>query len=92
MWNTIEAQKLIKHSMNLQKDTINVAYKVEHDLKKFKSATTFASYTQGNLNYYLKGDLLKNMITVGALHSKEKVYNGVQATYDLTGKTVGFMG
>jgi hypothetical protein len=93
VWNTLNADKLVKNSLNLQLKDYNLAYKVEHNTKKFKSALGLLALKNAKGDFFVRGDFLKQHVTLGCGHGHgPKSSHSVEVTYDHSNETKGVYG
>lgn len=92
----MDANKLVKSSLNLHYLDYHLGFKLEHDLNKMKSL--FSIFALKNLkgDFFLKSDLLKQQFTLGcnhghasgSRHSMELVYDHLRNVKGIQGSPV----
>jgi hypothetical protein len=82
----------LKQSANLQfNNEYHLAWKLEHDLEKLKSAYGIFAFKNDNADYYFKSDCLKRLLHFG-VHTRAADGYTIEALYDVNKELKGIYG
>ena len=92
-WNTVDAKRALKNSLNIAFNEYHLGYKLEHDTQKLKSLNAILALKNAKGDFFIRSDLLAKTVVFGCHHSHgPKAVHAIEALYDVEKKLVGIAG